>query len=282
MACRRGLRLGLAVVGALLGFALSTSDAAGEQPWWNRAGLAGANVLSVAVDPSGVVTVSVAGRGTLASADGGHSFRPAAIPPPPARSGAAPPPPAGWRISLGRILRPDGRLDPRAPDLGPDARLVAVPAGVPGDVVAVASDDVVWRRDPSGDWNQVLLLLPVGGLSGRPTITGVAAFETSGSRSVYISTAGYSTLVSPDGGIEWLRAGAGLPDTVWAVAAGNDAVYAATPDGLWVHHVRALPSAPIYDGGGLGWRHGATALIALIALVVSAATLDRLAASDPS
>ena len=135
--------------------------------------------------------------------------------------------------------------DPRSPFLGDLAHLIAAPAALPGVAVAVGSDNHVWRRDASGQWATAFILLPAGGLSGIPRVTSLAAFAQPLTAAVYMGTAGYGVLLSQDGGDDWIRADPGLPENVLGLATDSSAraLYAATDQGLFVHHLQALPAS---------------------------------------
>jgi hypothetical protein len=250
------------------------ADAAG--PWWTPVAMQGTALRAVSAEGETLV-VSTDSGATLKSSDGGATF--AAVPgnpqvqaPASVRSGAD-----TWAIEAGRVLHASGsgplRADPSAPSLGSSAHLIAAPAAAPGVVVAVATDGTVWRRGQDGDWRRALLLLPAGFPSGVPSITSLVAFTQPLSLTVYLGTDGYSVLNSTDGGDDWIRAGPGLPDSVRGLAADATAraVYAATSDGLWVHHLQALPAPTAYRDAALLWRWigiGLTALIAALAAVL--------------
>ncbi|HEY6379423.1 MAG TPA: hypothetical protein VI316_09595 [Candidatus Dormibacteraeota bacterium] len=248
---------------------------AGE-PWWVPVGLRGETVTGLTAHGD-MITVTASGH-HLVSRDGGRTFAAEASPPPPAlptgvdaevRSGAD-----RWALSAGRVLRAVGAgglsPDPGAPDLGRDAHLLAAPAISPGVVVAVSDAGVVWwRNGATGSWGRALVLLPQSLFVGRPAITALSAFDEPVSASIYLATAGYSTLLSNNGGQDWSRAGPGLPDSVLSLASDSagQAVYAGTTDGLWVHHLRSLPAIPVYTGADLFNRRVGTALITLVAIL---------------
>jgi hypothetical protein len=216
----------------------------------------------------------------MLSDDGGMTYAPVSGNPPirpPAilQSGAD-----AWAIDAsGRVLHAKGSgaltLDPASPQLGASAHLIAAPAAFPGIVVAVAVDGVVWRRGQDGDWQRALLLLPAGFPHGVPRITDAAAFTQPLSGTVYLGTDGYSVLSSTDGGDDWIRAGPGLPDSVLALTTDSTthAVYAGTSDGLWVHHLRALPAPPAYHDAALVWRWVGIGLVSLVSALAGAALL---------
>jgi len=267
---------GLALVAAVLAPVLHASAA---EPWWTPLGLRGVAVDAVSAGGTTVLVHTGSGT-TMRSHDSGVHFVPVAGNPPIQ-------PPAGvtsgadrWAIDAsGRVVHAKGSgaltLDPGSPELGAAAHLIAAPAAFPGVVVAVAVDGVVWRRGQDGDWQRALLLLPAGFPQGVPRITGLSAFTQPLSGSVYLGTDGYSVLSSTDGGDDWIRAGPGLPDSVLSLTtdAAARAVYAGTSDGLWVHHLRALPAPAVYQDAALVWRWVGIALVSLVSALAGAALL---------
>jgi hypothetical protein len=273
------LALGLVAAGP------AAATPAAAEPWWVPVGLRG----------EAVTAVVPAGHGLLATV-GGH---PRCLPPP----GSTAPPvcdrplaragdgsPAGarrWVLRGGRVLRLGAGaavVDPGSPDLGVSARLLASPAALPGVVVAVAADGTVWRRTPAGGWGRSLLLLPQSLLAGPPSVTGLAAFETSPVTSaVYLATDGYAVLITTDGGDDWVRAAPGLPGGVLAIAtdAATRAVYAGTRDGLWVHHLQRFPAPPVYRPPALLARWLEIAALAGLTTLAALAALAR-AANGPA
>lgn len=256
------------------------STPAAAAAWWTPAGLQGTDVRSVSAE-GGVVTVVTGSGAALRSTDKGAHFSPVAAPVTPQVVVTA-----GqytWSIDVsGRILRGTrggARLpDPGSPNLGRGAHLIAAPAALPGVVVAVATDGTVWRRGQDGDWREALLLLPQSLVQGVPQVTSVAAFTRPVTDSIYIATAGYSVLSSLNGGDDWIRSGPGLPDTVNSLAADNAArsVYAATPDGLWVHTLRALPAPAQYSDQALVWRWVGIGAVTLVASALAVLLLLRI------
>ena len=146
-------------------------------------------------------------------------------------------------------------------------------------MVAVGTDGTVWRRGQDGDWKRALLLLPASIVQGVPRITSVTAFTTPLSGAIYLGTDGYAVLISTDGGDDWIRAGPGLPNSVFSLSADSArrAVFAATSDGLWVHVLQTFPGPPAYHDAALVWRWigigaitivaSATALLGMIRMV---------------
>jgi hypothetical protein len=247
--------------------------------WWSPVALQGTSVTRVSAIGDTILVRTGSGA-TLESTDGGRTF--AAAP-----AGAAFPP-AGvvtsgtqrWEIdAAGRVVHvanvaqnAQGVVDPGSPDLGRGADLIAAPAALPGVVVAVSTDGTVWRRGQDGDWKQALLLLPASAIQGVPRITSVTAFTQPVSAAIYLGTDGYGVLISTDGGDDWIRAGAGLPDSVTSLSADSarHALYAGTSNGLWEHVLQALPAPPAYHDAALVWRWIG---IGAVTLVASAAAL---------
>lgn len=280
-----------ALASALLAAAawLSAPPAAAAEPWWVPLALRGQAVTRVEVRPGGVLAVAGgtarcvprAGRAASATAPAGPVREAAACGGAP--GGPAAPGPGAWMLRGGRVERRGPRgaaVDPRSPHLGPSAHLLAAPAALPGAVVAVAGDGTVWRRTTSGSWGRALLLLPQHLLAGPPPVTALAAFQSSPvTPAVYLATDGEAVLVTEDGGEDWLRAGAGLPLGVLALAtdAPGRAVYAGTRDGLWVHHLQQLPAPPEYRPSGLVRRWLEMGALTLVAGAVALVALARAA-----
>ena len=258
------------------------ADAAG---WWEPLAFAGRDVTAVSSTPS-VLAVIVDGR--LAVSFSGGPFQ-MLLPGTPMSSVAPviqPPVSAGgttWSIVDGRVRMGAGsgglQPDPDAPYLGAGARYLAAPGAVPGLVLAVGTDGHVWRRLPDGTWTTSLVLLPAGGFSGPPQVTGLQAFTQPLTPAVYLATDGEGVLLTDDGGADWIRTdGTGLPDTVNGIAASNSAksLYAATSDGLWVHQLQAFPQPPTYADAQLWWRWLGIAVIAAASVAAAAVALRRL------
>lgn len=253
-------------------------------PWWTPAALQGTPLTSVAVTGADIVVHTEAGT-TLRSTDRGARFAPAA--------GAAAPPASPvqvtsggytWSIAAsGQVRRAqDGKPtipDPGAPNLGAGAHLLAAPATLPGVVVAVATDGTIWRRAQDGGWSRSFLLLPQSLVQGVPAVTSITAFSQPISNAVYVGTDGYAALLTNNGGDDWVRAGAELPDRVTGLAADGalHSVYAATSDGLWVHVLRALPAPPRYPDRALLARWLGIAAVTLIAAALAVLGMIRLA-----
>jgi hypothetical protein len=272
-----------AVAAALCGAVAVLAAASGPAlaaAWWSPVALQGQAVTRVSAIGD-TILVRTASGALLRSTDGGRTFAPAP-------AGAAPPPTGAvtagtqrWEIdSSGRVMHvanvaqnTPGVLDPGSPELGAGADLIAAPGALPGVVVAVSTDGTVWRRGQDGDWKQALLLLPASAVQSVPRITSLTAFTQPLSAAVYLGTDGYGVLISTDGGDDWIRAGAGLPDSVSSLSADSSrpVLYAGTSDGLWEHVLQALPRPPPYQDAALVWRWigvGAVTVVASIAALL--------------
>jgi hypothetical protein len=240
---RRAIALAAAVGVALIGLVSSSAPARAADAWWNPVALRGVAVTHVAAIGD-TIAVRTGSGATLISTDGGKTFTPTGI-------GTAFPPTnvvtigaQRWEIDSGgrvahvsNLARDSAAIpDSGSPDLGAGADLIASPAALPGVVVAVSTDGTVWRRGQDGDWKQALLLLPASIVQGVPRVTSITAFTTPLSDAIYLGTDGFAVLVSTDGGDDWIRAGPGLSNNVYALSADSarHAVYAGTSDGLWV------------------------------------------------
>jgi hypothetical protein len=265
----------LAVLPAVLLLALPATVYAAT-PWWEPLAFAGQSVTSVSTVGANLLVTTASGLHV--STDGGRTFQDVAAPPPliaPPQTGTT------WEIHDGTVFttRP-GRppaLDLRAPFLGDSANLIAAPAALPGVAVAVGSDNHVWRRAQSGQWATSFILLPAGGLSGAPQVTALAAFTQPLSVAVYMGTDGYGVLVSENGGDDWIRADPGLPENVLGLATDSSAraLYAATDQGLYVHHLQAFPAPPVYQDASLWLRWLGIGLVALVATAAAVLGLRR-------
>nr|MDQ2961430.1 hypothetical protein [Candidatus Dormibacteraeota bacterium] len=145
-------------------------------------------------------------------------------------------------------------------------------------VLAVGADGHVWRRGEDGRWATAFILLPAGGFSGVPSVTGLQAFTQPLTVAVYLGVDGYGVLLTEDGGDDWIRADPGLPGNVLGLAADPAAksLFAATDDGLWVHHLQSFPSPPAYRDAQLWLRWLGIAAVALAATVAAAVGLRLL------
>ena len=281
----------VAMVVALTALVTVSQPARAASAWWTPIALRGLAVMRVAASGD-TITVRTGSGATRISNDGGKTFATA----PPATTFPPTNPVTTGTQSWG--IDPGGRVvhastvaqrnapvpDPGSPDLGRGAEMIAAPAVLPGVVVAVSTDGTVWRRGQDGDWKQALLLLPASIVQGVPRITSVAAFTTltnpMPSDAIYLGTDGYTVLVSTDGGDDWIRAGPGLPDTVYSLATDTigkvGVVYAGTSDGLWEHVLQAFPAPPAYQDAALVWRWVGIGAVTLIASVAALLGMTRL------
>ena len=284
-AASRHLRQALVAL-TVLQLALPVSAAEAASPWWEPVALTGERVTAVLGSGSFIEVQTP--HGVLESHDGGSTFQPessqTALTAPPDVTSAG----RVWSINAGGTVVTAAAAasaalhhvvifvpDPRAPNLGAGAHLIAAPALYPGIVVAVAADGTVWRRAQDGGWARALLLLPTGLPGGVPRITGLAAFTEPLTGAVYVGTDGYAVLLSTDGGDDWIRAGPGLPDSVLALDADpvGKALWAGTSDGLWIHHLQSFPQPAVYHDAALLWRWVGIVLVSLAAAGIGAAAL---------
>lgn len=270
-----------ALLPALL-FLVTATPAHASTAWWQPLAYPGVRISTVSVVQGHLVVDTPTGR--FSSNDGGATFTLTTDEPPPqlplVSAGTA------WDIRQGTVLTrsdtagstPTEHPDPGAPDLGADAHLLAAPAAAPGVVIAVGSDNHVWRRTQSGSWATAFIPLPGGGLSGTPSITSLAAFTQPLSTAVYMGVDGYGVLLSQDGGDDWIRADPGLPEHVLGLATDPAArvLYAATDQGLYVHHLQSFPAPPVYVDSALYLRWLGIAAVALAASVIALLALRRL------
>ncbi len=286
MASDQRMRALTAVAAACMGagtLLIASSPAQAANAWWTPVALTGTAITRVSAIGDTIMVRT--GKGAmLLSTDGGKTFAPA--------SGTLPPinvVTAGsqrWEIDpAGRVLHAastaessESVMDPGSPDLGPGADLIAAPAALPGVVVAASTNGTVWRRGQDGDWKQALLLLPASLVQGVPRVTSITAFTEPLSEAIYLSTDGYAVLISTDGGDDWIRAGPGLPDSVYSLSAdaGRRAVYAATSDGLFEHVLQVLPAPPAYQDAALVWRWIGIGAVTVVASLVALLALVRL------
>lgn len=279
---RRAFLMAVLVAIALSALMIGSTPVRAALAWWTPVGLRGVAVTRVSAVGDTISARTGAGA-TLTSPDAGRTFSPA--------SGNPTFPPTGtvvvgnevWSIDPGGVVRhaAGGAAsvpDPGAPYLGTGADLIASPAALPGVVVAVGTDGTVWRRGQDGDWKQALLLLPQSLFQGVPRITSLAAFTLPLSDAIYLGTDGYGVLISTDGGDDWIRAGAGLPDAVLSLSADSarHALYAGTSDGLWVHVLQQFPAPPAYRDAALVWRWLGIGAITLVAAVLTLLGMVRL------
>lgn len=282
---RRALPLSAAFCAGICVLLLGSAPVRAADAWWSPVALRGVAVTRVSAIGDSIMVRTASGA-TLLSTDAGRTFATA-----PASAGF---PPAGvvaigsqrWEIdSAGRVEHVANTasgsaavIDPGSPDLGHGADLIATPAALPGVVAAVSTKGTVWRRGQDGDWKQALLLLPASLVQGIPLITSVTAFTQPLSDAIYLGTDGYAVLISTDGGDDWIRAGPGLSDSVYALSADSarHAVYAGTSDGLWEHLLQGLPKPPAYQDAQLVWRWLGIGAVTLVASVVALLGMMRL------
>jgi hypothetical protein len=279
---RRPILLAALAVTAAFVLPLIPRTVHADQAWWEPLGFAGQRVTAVNVVSGQLIVDTESGR--FVSTDGGRTFSAAG-------SGVAEATSPGatvtsgdvvWEIRDGVVLagRAAGALapDPGAPSLGATAHLIAAPAALPGVVVAVGTDNHVWRRAASGSWATAFVLLPAGGLSGVPQVTSVAAFTQPLSVAVYLGVDGYGVLLTEDGGDDWIRADPGLPENVLGLAADapTRALFAATDQGLFVHRLQAFPAPPVYHDSALYLRWLGIGLVAVIATALALLGLRRI------
>ncbi len=171
------------------------------------------------------------------------------------------------------LLLPDGKvqISAGAPRLGSHPSVVELSDGV---LLAGDRTGLVWGLYRGG-WQPVFQLLPYGGLGGVPALT---AMISDGPTAAYLATAGFGTLLTPDGGYTWYRAAPPVADVVALATLGpvfsakpSGLVVAATPAGLFLHRLQALPAPPAYSGAGLEQQ-----LLGTIWVTVGAAALVTL------
>ena len=275
---RRRAVAGTAMAMTLTGLMIASTPVSAASGWWNPVGLRGTAITRV-VATGDTIMVRTGTGATLTSADAGRTFTPV--------QGTPVFPPAGsvvigtqaWSIDAQGLVHhnPDTALrtnpapDPQSPHLGAGADLIAAPAAFPGVVVAVSTDGTVYRRGQDGDWKEALLMLPRSLIQGIPRVTSVTAFTQPFSGTIYLGTDGYAVLVTTDGGDDWIRAGPGLPDSVYSLDADSarHAVYAGTSDGLWVHVLQAFPAPPAYNDAQLVWRWLGIGAVTIVAAILS-------------
>jgi hypothetical protein len=291
---RRAFPVAVLAVTALSALMIGSTPVHAALAWWSPVGLRGIAVTRVSA-VGDTIKVRTGSGATLTSSDAGKTFAPA--------NGNESFPPTGtvvvgndiWSIDSDGVVRHAAgggasAPDPGAPRLGAGADLIASPAALPGVVVAVGTDGAVWRRGQDGDWKQALLLLPQSLFQGVPRITSLTAFTQplSGAQSppdaIYLGTDGYGVLISTDGGDDWIRAGAGLPDAVFSLSADSArrAVYAGTSDGLWVHVLQQFPAPPAYRDAALVWRWLGIGAITIVAAALTLLSMMRLTPRRPT
>jgi hypothetical protein len=282
---RRAITLGAAATLGLIGLLLGSAPARAAAPWWSPVALRGVAVADVSAIGDTILVRTGAGV-ALRSTDGGRTF--AAAPPdltfPPAGvvtigTQAWEIDPSGKVVHVANVAQSTAAVpDPGSPGLGAGADLIASPAALPGVVVAVSTNGTVWRRGQDGDWKQALLLLPASIVQGVPRVTSVTAFTEPLSDAIYLGTDGYAVLISTDGGDDWIRAGPGLPNSVYALSADSarKTVYAGTSEGLWEHVLQMLPAPPAYPDSQLVWKWLGIGAITLVASAAALLGMTRL------
>ena len=282
---RRALTATVAACVALVVLLSGGAPARAAAAWWSPVALRGTAITRVAAIGD-MIMVRTAKGATLRSTDGGSTFATApataAFPPLNVVTIAT----ERWEIDpAGRVLHVADTavstapaVDPGSPRLGAGADLIAAPAVLPGVVVVVSTDGTVWRRGQDGDWKRALLLLPASLVQGVPRITSVTAFTQPVTDAIYLGTDGYADLVSTDGGDDWIRAGPGLPDSVYSLSADSrrHAVYAGTSDGLWEHVLQTFPAPPAYHDAALIWRWLGIGAVTLVASAAALLAMVRL------
>ncbi len=249
--------------------------------WWQPLAYAGVRISAVSVAPGKLIVDTPAGR-FLSTNQGEHLHGDK-------RHAIAVTATAQRRHDLGHPQRHRphqsraewGRLNIPipAPPISAPARTCSPPRPPrPGAVVAVGSDNHVWRRTPSGSWSTAFIPLPAGGLSGTPRVTALAAFTQPLTTAVYMGLDGYGVLLTQDGGDDWIRADPGLPENVLGLATDQaaKALYAATDQGLYVHHLQSFPAPPVYIDSALYLRWLGIAAVALAATIAALLALRRL------
>jgi hypothetical protein len=285
---RRARRFAVVAAAALSALMIGSTPVHAAVAWWSPVGLRGVAVTRVSAVGDTIMVRSSAGA-TLTSTDAGKTFL--------AANGNESFPPTGTVVVGNEVwsIDPDGLVrhaasgatavpDPGAPHLGAGADLIASPAALPGVVVAVGTDGTVWRRGQDGDWKQALLLLPQSLFQGVPRITSLTAFTQPPSDAIYLGTDAYGVLISTDGGDDWIRAGAGLPDAVFSLSADSarHALYAGTSDGLWVHVLQKFPAPPAYSDAVLVWKWLGIGAITLVAAGLTLLGMVRLVPRRPA
>jgi len=172
------------------------------------------------------------------------------------------------------FLGTNGRLHPSvgAPRLGTHPVVVELGDGV---LLAGGRSGLVWGLFRSG-WQPVLQLLPYGGIGGVPALT---AMISDGPTAAYLGTYGFGTMLTPDGGYTWYRAAPPVADVVGLATLGpvfaarpRGVVVAATPGGLFLHRLQALPGPPSYRGASLEGQilgtAGVTVVTAALAILL--------------
>ncbi len=161
------------------------------------------------------------------------------------------------------------RRSPGSPRLGAHAAMAEL-----GDGTILAGDQagLIYAHYRSG-WTPVFQILPYGGLGGVPHLTAVLGV---GPAAAYVATAGFGTLLTPDGGYSWYRATPPTAGGQVVALAALGPVYARSPAGLvlaagpadlYLHRLQTLPGPPTYRGASQ------TAQLLATAAVTAAAAL---------
>lgn len=256
------------------------ASARASTAWWQLLAYRGVRISAVSAADGKLIVDTPSGR--FLSSNNGATFTATTVtvrPSLPVRSAGT-----TWDIRNGTVLTGAGpspgaeHPDPSAPYLGAGAHLLAAPAALVGAVVAVGSDNHVWRRTNSGSWSTAFIPLPAGGLSGAPGITSLAAFTRPLSTAVYMGVEGYGVLLTQNGGDDWIRADPGLPENVLGLATDSAAraLYAATDQGLYVHHLQSFPAPPVYSDSALYLRWLGVAAVAVVATLLAMLVMRRL------
>ncbi len=172
------------------------------------------------------------------------------------------------------LLAADGHLalSRNSPRLGAGAAVAEL-----GDGIIFAGDDrgTIYALYSIG-WTPIFQILPQGGLQGVPNLTGIVGV---GPDAAYVATRGFGTLLTPDGGYSWYRA-APSADVVALAALGpiysrnpSGLVLAATPRGLFIHHLQTLPAPPTYAGSAETAQLLGTAAVTAVAAILAIAGL---------
>lgn len=282
---RRALTATVAACIAIAVGIMGGAQARAAAAWWSPVSLRGTAITRVSAIGD-TIMVRTAKGATLLSTDGGTTFATAPATTAFPSLNVVTVGKERWEIdAAGRVLHAADTavstaalVDPGSPGLGAGADLIAVSAALPGVVVAVSTDGTVWRRGQDGDWKRALLLLPASLVQGVPRITSVTAFTEPRTDAIYLGTDGYADLISTDGGDDWIRAGPGLPDSVYSLSAdsGRNAVYAGTSDGLWEHVLQTFPAPPAYHDAALVLRWVGIGAVTLVASAAALLAMVRL------
>lgn len=141
-----------------------------------------------------------------------------------------------------------------------------------GSILVAEPGGLVWRG-AGQRWAPAFQLLPSGGLGGVPQPTSMAA---DGLGSAYLATAGFGTLLTPDGGYSWYRAAPpeGAISSLATVGPvfGSKAhgyVVATSAVGVFLHRLQLLPEPPVYSPSGQTVELLGTAAVTLVSALVA-------------